>query len=163
MAGVQSSVGTIPKAGVPGMKYDCSDMQVDTRVATTVIPFGSYVVISGENCAVPALTTDVTAALGGIALLDEEKPSGGSLSSQGVGYAIGDPVRVMRRGRCWVTAEEGTAVAGFGPFVRFTVNGAFVPGGIRSDADAGKAVALPHSHYITPVFDTVAVLELNLP
>jgi hypothetical protein len=144
------------------MKYDCSDMQVDTRIATTVIPFGAFVTIVGENCAVPGLTTDVTAALIGIALLDEEKPSGGSLSA-GVGYAIGDPVRVMRRGRCWVTPEEGTAVAGFGPFARFTAAGGNVAGGIRSDADTAKAVAIPHAHYVTGIFDTVAVLELNLP
>lgn len=162
MAGVQSSVATSAAAGVPGQQYDCNDFVIDTRIATVAIPFGALVTITAENCALPLLTTDVTANLIGIALLDSDKPSGGSLSGGG-GYQIGDPVRVMRKGRCWVTPEEGTAVAGFAPFGRFTVNSALVPGGIRSDADSGKAVAIPHAHYLTTVFGTVAVLELDLP
>lgn len=162
MAGVQASVGTTPAAGVPGMQYDCNDFNIITRIATTVIPFGSLVTIVGENCAVPAVTGDVTTNLIGIALLDPDKPSGGSLTAS-VGYAIGDPVRVMRAGRCWVTPEEGTATAGAVPFGRFTVNAALVPGGIRSDVDSGKAVAIPFAHYLTTAFGTVAVLELNLP
>lgn len=160
---IQSAVAITPAAGVPGQLYDTDFADIETRIATTAIPFGSLVSILGENCFVPALTTDVTANLIGVALLDANKPSGGSLFSTAAnsGYQIGDPVRVMRKGRAWVTPEEGTAVAGFGPFARFTVNAALVPGGIRSDVDAGKAVAIPHASYLTGMLGSVAVLELD--
>lgn len=166
---VQTTVPINAAIGFPGMLYDLSPHDIVTRIATAVIPFGSLVVFTGENCAPVGLTGDVTAGQIAIALRDEDKPSGGSipLATVGAGYQIGDPVRCLRKGKVWVTPEEGTATAGATVFGRFTVNGALVPGGFRSDVDSGKAVAIPRAQYFTGASTTagatVAVVEINTP
>lgn len=166
---VQTSVPINAAIGYPGMLYDLSPHDIVTRIATVAIPFGALVVFTGENCALPGLTTDVTAGQIAIAVRDDDKASGGSipLANSGSGYQIGDPVRCLRKGKIWVTPEEGTATAGATVFGRFTVNAALTPGGFRSDVDSGKAVAIPRAQYFTGASTTagasVAVVEINTP
>ena len=166
---VQTSVTVNPASGMPGALYDLSPHDIVTRIATVAIPFGALVVFSGENCALPAVSADITAGQIAIALRDDDKPSGGSipLASSGSGYQIGDPVKCLRKGKVWVTPEEGTSTAGAAVFGRFTVNGALAPGGFRSDVDSAKAVAIPRAQYFTAASTTaslsVSVVEINTP
>jgi len=130
---VQTVVTINPLAGAPGLEYDDSFSDVVSWIATVAIPFGVLVYESAEGKAtLPTATGNVTAGRTGIALIDHSKASG-------VGYEIGDAVRVMKRGRVWIRSEEALA---FGDtlFVRFADGaGGTQEGAFRNDADTATA------------------------
>lgn len=160
---VQTTVVSDPQVGFSGGIYDSGEKDVISCIAQGPIAFGQFVKISASNCIVPALTGDVTGYDGGIALADPVKASSGSSSAPVGAYAAGDIVQVMRRGRVWVSTE-GALAAQARPFVRFTVNGGLVPGGIRVDADAGKAVQPTGVRVYRGVAAAgLAVLQLDYP
>ena len=130
---VQTAVSIDPPVGRPGLEYDISYSDIVTWIATVAIPFGALVYESAEGKAtLPTATGNVTGGRTGVALIDPTKASG-------VGYEIGDAVRVMRRGRCFVLNEEALA---FGDtlFVRFGDGaGGTQEGAFRNDADTATA------------------------
>lgn len=129
---VQTAVSVNPLAGTPGLEYDDSFSDIVSWIATVAIPFGVLVYESAEGKAtLPTATGNVTGGRTGIALIDHNKPSG-------VGYEIGDAVRVMRRGRCWISTEEALA---FGDtlFARFAAGTGTQKGSFRNDADTATA------------------------
>lgn len=130
---VQTAVSVNPAVGQPGLEYDDSYSDIVTWIATVAIPFGRLVYESAEGKAtLPTATGNVTGGRTGVALIDHNKASG-------VGYEIGDAVRVMRRGRCWVANEEALA---FGDtlFARFASGaGGTGLGSFRNDADTATA------------------------
>jgi hypothetical protein len=118
---VQTAVAVNPPVGRPGLEYDSSFSDVVSWIATVAIPFGALVYESAEGKAtLPTATGNVTAGRVGVALIDHNKASG-------VGYEIGDAVRVMKRGRAWIANEEALA---FGSF--------------RNDADTATASTPPN-------------------
>jgi hypothetical protein len=129
---VQTAVAVKPAVGAPGLEYDSSFSDVVSWIATVAIPFGALVYESAEGKAtLPTATGNVTGGRTGVALIDPTKASG-------VGYEIGDAVRVMRRGRCFVLNEEALA---FGDvlFVRFAAGTGTQLGAFRNDADTATA------------------------
>jgi hypothetical protein len=130
---VQTAVAVKPAVGAPGLEYDSSFSDIVTWIATVAIPFGALVYESAEGKAtLPSATGHVTGGRTGVALIDHTKPGA-------TGYAIGDEVRVMRRGRCFVLNEEALA---FGDtlFVRFGDGaGGTQEGSFRNDADTATA------------------------
>jgi hypothetical protein len=135
---VQTAVAVNPPVGRPGLEYDSSFSDVVSWIATVAIPFGALVYESAEGKAtLPTATGNVTAGRVGVALIDHNKASG-------VGYEIGDAVRVMKRGRAWIANEEALA---FGDtlFVRFASGaGGAALGSFRNDADTATASTPPN-------------------
>jgi hypothetical protein len=135
---VQTAIAAKPAVGAPGLEYDSSYSDIVSWIATVAIPFGALVYESAEGKAtLPTATGNVTAGRVGVALIDPNKVSG-------VGYEIGDAVRVMKRGRAWILNEEALA---FGDtlFVRFASGaGGTVLGSFRNDADTASASTPPN-------------------
>jgi len=134
---VQTSVAVNPNAGQPGQEYDDSFSDIVSWIATVAIPFGCLVYESAEGKAtLPTATGNVTAGRVGVALIDPTKASG-------VGYEIGDAVRVMKRGRVWIRTEEALA---FGDtlFARFAAGTGTQLGAFRNDADTTTASTPPN-------------------
>jgi phage tail sheath protein FI len=151
---IQTSIGINPPIGLPGLEYDSSFSDVVTKIAAETIPFGSWVSFTAEEtCELPDDATEAGSREGGVALLDQNKPSG-------VGYVAGDPVRVMRRGRVWVAPEH--AVTNVDPvYVRHTAAGAEKKGAFRKDADTTDA-SIPTGAKWFKGGSTLAVLELGV-
>lgn len=151
---VQTSVAA-PAVSAPGREYDSSFSDVVTKICTTAVPFGAFVAFSGDGvCKVPAVTGDVTgAAGGGIALIDDSKATG-------VGYEIGDAVRVMIRGRVGALNEEALAYNST-VFARFSASGSEQLGAQRTDADTADAVAIPGVKVFKAGAANLAVLQVG--
>lgn len=151
---VQTAVAVNPLAGRPGMEYDDSFSDIVTWIATVAIPFGVLVYESAEGkAALPTATGNVTAGRVGIALEDPAKASG-------VGYEIGDPVRVMKRGRVWIASEEALA---FGDtlFVRFATGTGTQKGAFRNDADTASASTPPNIALLRAGATNVAAVSIG--
>ena len=134
---VQTAVAVKPAVGAPGLEYDISGSDVVTWIATVAIPFGVLVYESAEGkAALPTATGNVTGGRCGIALWDNSKASG-------VGYEVGDPVRVLVRGRVWVLTEEQLT---FGDtlFARFAAGTGTQKGAFRNDADTTTCSTPPN-------------------
>jgi len=152
---VQTSISANAAAGAPGQVYDLGGPRPDivSKRAQEPIAFGSYVSFIGEDCELSDTTGEVTGRQGGIALIDQSKPSG-------AGYVAGDMVRVMRKGRVWVATEQ-QVTAQASAFTRFAGTGA--QGAWRADADTANAVAAPTTNYFLVIDAATAVVEINQP
>lgn len=139
---VQTSVSLNAVIGVPGDAYDDGPSDRVTKIATAAVPFGTWVDFHTEDKAQNPTTTGVVTSLpyGGIAMRDPSLPS-----NQG-GYAIGDAMTVMVRGRVYVLADQ-TVVTTDTPFVRFASGSGTQLGAIRKDADTATAVAGPNAKF----------------
>jgi hypothetical protein len=150
---VQTSVGLAPAIGLPGMPADSGPIDSKTLIATVDIPFGAFVYESAEGkCALPTATGNVTGVRGGVAMRDP------SLAS-GVGYKVGDPVRVLLKGRVFVLNEE--AVTFDDPvFVRHASGaGGTQLGAFRDDADTATASTPPNHRWFRGGNINLAILE----
>lgn len=127
---VQTTFLSEPAVGRAGMLYDSGPNDIVSLIAQEAIPFGSCVRISGQYCELPDTTGEVTAGQVGVAVENPTLPGG-------VGYAAGDIVSVLIRGRIWVATEQAVA-AQANPFVRF--GGTGTKGAWRNDADTANAV-----------------------
>jgi hypothetical protein len=151
---VQTAVSVNPLAGQPGLEYDDSFSDIVSWIATVAIPFGCLVYESAEGkAALPTGTGNVTAGRVGIALIDPLKASG-------VGYEIGDAVRVMKRGRVWIATEEALA---FGDtlFVRFATGTGTQKGAFRNDADTASASTPPNIALLRAGATNVAAVSIG--
>lgn len=142
-----------PVAGAPGQVYDtAADNIVITKIATTAINFGEFVSFTDAagTCHVPNAAGEIPGANGGgVALIDEQKASG-------VGYEVGDAVKVLIKGRAWVKSDEALA-HGDAIFVRYTAPlGAF-----RNDAGTSEAAALTRASVFQPGAANLAVVSLS--
>ena len=163
MGAIQSAFVFDKSLGYPGCVADAVNTVKESKAAAAAVPFGTLVCrraspADGQDvCANPAATADVTARAYGIALRDETR-------KHGTGYEINDQVTYLRRGRVWVTVEDGVT-GGAAVFVRFTVEAPDLQlGTFRSDADTDKAVALPGAVYRTSASaGGLAMVEINLP
>ena len=136
MTAVQTSYTDRPAAGAPGQEYDCAFTDVVSWTADEAIPFGAYVAETREGgCELPDTSAEVTSNKGGIALIDPTKASG-------VGYEVGDQVRVMRAGRCFGLVEEAMA-KGDAIFARYAAGTGTQKGALRNDIDSTTAITPP--------------------
>jgi hypothetical protein len=153
---VQTAVAQTGVIGVPGDAYDSSPSDRVTKIATAVVPFGTWVDFHTEDKAQNPTTTGAVTALpyGGIAMRDP------SLPTASTGYQIGDAMTVMVRGRVYVLGEVALAVTDT-PFVRFAAGTGTQLGAIRNAADTATCVAAPNAKFYKSGSATVpAVLQL---
>jgi len=139
---VQTAVAANAVIGLPGDAYDGAVHDMVTKIAAEVIPFGVWVAFTAEGtCELPDATGEVTAIHGGgVAMRDP------NLATATAGYAVGDPVRVMTRGRIFVLAEEAVVITDT-PFARFATGTGTQLGAFRNDADTATAVAAPETRF----------------
>jgi hypothetical protein len=153
---VQTAVAQTGVIGVPGDAYDASPTDRVTKIATAAVAFGTWVDFHTEDKGQNPVTTGAVTALphGGIAMRDP------NLASASGGYAIGDAMTVMVRGRAFVVTEE-TVVVTDTPFVRFATGTVTTLGGFRNDADTATCVAAPNAKFFKGGGTTApAVVEL---
>lgn len=152
----QLSYSDTPTAGRPGLEYDVSaSNDIVSWVADEAIPYGVWVSETVEgHCELPDTSAEITANKGGIALIDPAKASGAA-------YAIGDVVRVLRRGRVWVSSEE-TLVKSDTLFARFAAGaGGAQKGSFRNDADTASAATPVGASVYRGGAANLAVLEIT--
>jgi hypothetical protein len=151
----QLSYSESPAVGRPGMEFDISAANdVVSWIADEAIPFGVWVSETVEgHCELPDTSAEITTNKGGIALIDPSKASQ-------AGYAIGDLVRVMRRGRCFVLSEE-TLTKGDTLFARFATGTGTQKGAFRNDADTASAATPTGASLYRGGGINLAVLELT--
>lgn len=156
----QTSVAENYPAGVPGLIYDSSFRDVVSRAAEVAIGFGLGVA-RGTDPDVQVALPGAGDAIVGVSVFDTSQPTGG--------YAIGDAVPVITRGRIWVQVEDAVAPGG-GVFVRHTAKGDNTTiGAFRSDADAtadpvDTAVQLAGAEYLTTaIAGGLALVSINRP
>jgi len=132
-----------------------------------VIPFGVCVIQDIQNqdkACLPIASTDITTvgkALGVTILNPVAEQNYGSAG--GVGYPIGEPMSVMRKGRIYVRVEQ--IVNPYDQaYVRYVADAGEQLGAFRKDADTSDAAALPTAYYRTyAAANGISLLELNLP
>lgn len=145
-----------PTIGVPGQVYDSSpDNVIITKIATTAISYGHFVSFTNGagTCHAPDASGEIPGAdLGGIALVDESKGSG-------KGYAIGDTVRVLIKGRAYVANEQSMAITD-SVFVRYNVSGGAL-GAFGTATGTSERAALTRATVFQPGAANLAVLSLR--
>ena len=154
---VQTAVATGATLIKPGMLYDSAHHDVVTKIAAEAIPyFGLWVCFTADDtCELGDSETEVSSREGGIALIDPVKATVGS------GYAAGDAVPVLRRGRCGVKNEE-TISLGDAVYVRVTATDSEVKGALRSDSDGGDGFVPRGAAWFRGGAEDLAILELGL-
>ena len=158
---MQTSVNDYRDKGLAGQLADIGNHDVITRANAygDTIPFGVFVT-KGANegeAVLPDATGEVTGLVGlGVVGRSNMQP-------QGEGYADGDPMPIIKKGRVWVPVEDAVT-AESAAFVRFVAAGAEQLGAFRSDADGTDAVALPGAKFVTDaIAGELALLDINLP
>lgn len=160
---VQTSYLVDAVKGTAGQLVDSGNCEKISRTCDqTTLGFGLFVARRNtqsdtpEECGAPTATADVTSRGYGVSVKDELAKPGG--------YSQYEEVRILRKGRIFVDAEEAWT-DGAQPFVRFASGaGGTVLGSFRSSADTATAVALPGARYVgTGSAAGLAVVELNLP
>jgi len=146
---MQTAYALFPSAARAGELYDGGPVDIVTRTASVAVPFGSFVVkAAGDgNIALPSAAAGASSVIEGIVMLSQATQSG--LAGDGVtpGVEATKPSNVLRKGRIWVNCETSFNPDSDTLFVRYTANGALVPGSVRKDADSGKADELGASGY----------------
>lgn len=142
--------------GFAGMMGDMSEgHSAQTMLngeASSEIGFGKFVVQYAGQVAGPASAGGGTPALAKLPASAGDDFGGGGVVLQAHDYDkrldLGTtgvlPKRqlgVLRKGKVWVHCEEAMALTSK-VFVRYTTNGALVPGDIRTDADTSKALQI---------------------
>ncbi|BBO74407.1 hypothetical protein DSCW_18240 [Desulfosarcina widdelii] len=157
---MQTEVRSSMAVGLAGQIADIgpSDIITYTNEHGDTVPFGVFVTKgSGEGLAVlPDATGEVTGLVGlGVVVRSHTQP-------QDEGYADGDVMPVIKKGRVWVPVED-EVTAESAAFVRFVAGAGEQLGAFRSDADGTDAVALPNAKFVTDAAaGELALLDLNL-
>lgn len=132
------------------------------------VPFGRFVTVGTDDggntgrapqVRLPDLTGEISGGVGiGFSVLDTSLEQ----ADTPLGYENEVPMQIMRRGRMWVVAEDAVAF-GAAVFVRFTAGGGEFLGRVRSDVDAGDAVALPGATFrgTTTGADELVIVEYD--
>lgn len=158
---MQTSVNEYRDKGLAGQLADIGSHDVVTRANASggSIPPGVFVTKGGNEgeAVLPDATGDVT-GLVGLGVVGRS-----NTQAQDEGYADGDPMPIIKKGRVWVPVEDGVT-AETAAFVRFVAAGAEQLGAFRSDADGGDAVALSGAKFASDaIAGEVALLDINLP
>ena len=158
---MQTQVNEYMEKGLAGQLADIGTSDIVTRLNAQgdVVPFGVFVTKGAAEgqAALPTASAQVTGPVGlGVTLRSHTQP-------QNEGYADGDPMSVIKKGRVWVPVEDAVT-AESEAFVRFVAAGAEQLGAFRSDADGTDAVALPGAKFVSDAeAGALALVDLNLP
>ena len=146
-------IGSTFDNGFAGMFSRQPDQIIDTRKAGAVVPFG-YPVKYSSGAVVPFGASDVATAFLGIAVAEVKTAPGE--------YASGEPVAVMKRGRCNVKCNEGTPALNGDVYVRIAANGAKdIVGGIEAAADSTYTIKLTNAKF-AGTKDANGIVELEI-
>ena len=148
---MQLSYAITPSAARAGLLYDIGATDIVTRTASVALPFGSFVVkAAGDgNIALPSAAPNaISSVIEGVVIFDMDTQSG--LAGDGVtpGVEATKPSNILQRGRIWVYCETAFNPDADTLYVRYTANGALVPGNVRKDTDGGKAAQLGASGFL---------------
>lgn len=143
------------------------DCRIESVIAEFAATVGSAVAQGAADNGIAAIVNagGVTESLAGIVVRDVTDFTAADT------YAIGDVIKVLRKGLIAVAVEDAGCVAGQTAFIRITADaggpgGAARPvGGFRSDADGGEATECLRTRFRTSsaaIGDTVLV-EIDLP
>ncbi len=170
---MQTAYNALPPTARAGLLYDSSaNTDIVTRVGAVLLPFGSFLVKAAgdDNVALPSAAASASSVVEGVVVYDQDTQSG--LAGDGIvpGVEIGKPVNTLQKGRIWVYCETAFNPDSDTLFLRYTANGALVPGNVRNDADSGKADELGASGYNVAykALNTLTgagflALDLNIP
>lgn len=109
----QTAAAALMTIAIAGMVADDGDLDYITLVAEEDIPFGRVVELdsTGQKCHLPKLAA--LGKVGGISVYPTTKTPNSVSAANALlnlgGYAAGEEVRVLRKGRIWVETA-GTAV-----------------------------------------------------
>jgi hypothetical protein len=115
----------------------------------------------------PIAAADITDAGDALGITVHTQAVAQNLTSTGSsgsdGYALGEAMSVMRKGRIYVQVEDAV-VAGNAVYVRYVAGTGETLGAFRSDADTSDAAILPGAKYRTSAAASgIAIVEINLP
>ncbi len=170
---MQLAYSLTPPTARAGLLYDAdSGRDIVTRVSASAVTFGAFVVKAAgdDNVALPSAAASSTSVVEGVAVYTQDTQSG--LAGDGVtpGYEAKRPINTLQKGRIWVYCETAFNPDSDTLFLRFTANGALVPGNVRNDADSGKADELGANGYLVAykALNTLTgagflALDLNIP
>ena len=168
----QTAYQNFPDAAFEGLRADSGAVDIVSRLAEVIVPFGKLVVAStgqSEDLAkLPTATADITTKglVHGIAIADPSKE--GAAADLFGQYAVDQAIPVMRKGRIFVIAEDEVTDLDKPVFVRFADAGGSPPdaslGSFRTDLDVADAVELPQARWRSRTVGTfqLAILEIDL-
>lgn len=115
----------------------------------------------------PIASTDITASGTALGFTVHTQAVVQNLTSTGSngsdGYALGEAMSVLRKGRIYVQVEDAVT-AGNDVYVRYVAGAGETLGACRSDADTSDAAVLPGAKYRTSAAASgIAIVEINLP
>lgn len=114
-----------------------------------------------DTCRLPRQSTDITAAVWGVAVADTSKET--RVSSPYGGYSAGEAVPVLSKGRIWVISEDAVTSVGTPAYARYTATGSQSLGAFRTTADSSTAALVPRARFVTLCSAGGLVqLELNI-
>lgn len=171
---MQLTYNATPPSARAGLLYDASSARdIVSRVAASqAITFGAFVVkdTGDDNVKLPSAASGASSVVEGVAVYTAFTQSG--LAGDGVtpGYEAGRVLNVLQKGRVWVYCETAFNPDSDTLFLRYTANGALVPGNVRNDSDSGKADELGASGFNVAykALNTLTgagflALDLNIP
>lgn len=149
---IQTSYTYYPSGLLQGMLADLETKDSVTGYAAAAISFGLGLVYDGAQSGDRTKVKVPTAAgqlFVGVSVFDHTRPLTGEVdtvntvtSTQDAKYAIGDPIRILKRGRIWVYSEQAVSPSDT-VFLRHTANGAGTAAGqFRKDIDTANAISL---------------------
>jgi len=84
-------------------------------------------------------------------------------TTEGAQYPATEPIRIRRKGRVYVYAEQAVNPT-LPVYLRYTANGGLTPGNFRVDADTSKAMVIANAAWVSTTSAAgLAVLEINAP
>lgn len=162
----QTTYNAQPAVAIAGMQADAMRSDTISRIAKTDLGFGLAVMTvtaDDTQCDKPGSSA---AVILGVTVYDAALPPAGSLngSAYAGAYAAGMEVRILRKGRIWVIAEQNVDPT-LAVYARHTANGGNTTlGKFRVDIDTANAVLLANAKWLsTTTAGGLALLEINIP
>lgn len=165
MGSPQTTYNANPAVAVAGMEADAGRGDTISRVAASDLGFGVAVKQHATDglCDKPSASTSVIL---GVTVYDAALPPVGSINGAAYpgAYATGQEVRIKRKGRIHVIAEQDVDPTA-DVYVRHTASGGNTTlGKFRKDADTATALQLTNAKWLsTTAAGGFALLEINIP
>ena len=164
------AIGKTLNFGYPGNVSRSADAIIVNRPVqstdTNPIPFGSPVVLNGNNTYSLFGASNTAAQFAGVAIREVKQAT--SYLSQPYGqtqYNPGDPCDVIERGSVTVTCNVGTPTAGGPVYIRVALNSSIpqgVIGGFEAAADGTNTVELTNVVWKTGLMDANNTAEITI-
>ena len=152
-------IGKTMTNGFAGAYSRQPDEIIDTRIAGGAVTFG-YPVKYSTGKVVEFGSGDAATAFVGVAV--REVKTGLTYASNVAGYATGEPVPVMKRGRVNVKCNVGTPALNGDVYIRIAANGAnTIVGGFEATSDSTYTIKLTNAKFAGAA-DANGIVELEI-